>query len=90
MFSVFEKVILTMASLRIVSGLIELTAGILILRFNNVEKALMLNAFLAMVGPIIFISSMTLGIIHLADKISYSKLLFIGLGVAFIILGLRK
>jgi uncharacterized membrane protein len=90
MFLLFEKVILAMAGLRIFSGLLEMTAGLLILKFNSVEKALMVNAFLAIVGPIIFITSMSLGIIHLAEKLSYSKLLFIGLGVGFILLGLKK
>lgn len=90
MFTLFEKVILAMAGLRIFSGLLEVTAGLLILKFNQVEKALMVNAVLAIIGPIIFITSMSLGIIHLADKLSYSKLLFIGLGVGFILLGLRK
>jgi uncharacterized membrane protein len=90
MFIVIEKVILAMAGLRIFSGLLEVTAGLLILKFNHVEKALMINAALAIIGPIIFITSMSLGIIHLADKLSYSKLLFIGLGVGFILLGLRK
>lgn len=90
MLSMFEKVILAMAGLRIFSGLLELTVGFLILRFNQVEKAMLLNAGLAIVGPIIFIASMTLGILHIADKVSYSKLLLIGLGVGFILLGLRK
>jgi hypothetical protein len=90
MLLLFEKIILAMAGLRIFSGLIEVTAGLLILKFNQVEKALMVNAILAVVGPIIFITSMSLGIIHLADKISYSKLLFVGLGVGFILLGLKK
>jgi SNF family Na+-dependent transporter len=90
MFSMIEKVILVMAGLRIFSGLIEVTAGLLIYKFNNVEKALMFNASLAIVGPIIFITSMSLGLFHLADKISYSKLCLIGLGIGCIILGLRK
>lgn len=90
MFTLFEKVILAMAGLRIFSGLIEVTAGLLILKFNDVEKALMVNAALVIIGPIIFITSMSLGIIHLADKLSYSKLVFIGLGVGFILLGLRR
>lgn len=90
MFAVVEKVILAMAGLRIFSGLIELTAGLLIFKLNSVEKAVMVNAFLAIIGPVIFITSMTLGIIHMADKMSFSKLLFIGLGVGFIFLGIRK
>jgi len=90
MLSVVEKVIIAMAGLRIFSGLVELTAGFLIYKLHTVEKALMVNAFLAIIGPIIFITSMSLGIIHLADKVSYSKLVFIGLGVGFILLGLKK
>lgn len=90
MFGVVEKVILAMAGLRIFSGLIELMAGLLIFKLNSVEKAVMVNAFLAIIGPVIFITSMTLGIIHMADKMSFSKLLFIGLGVGFIFLGIRK
>jgi hypothetical protein len=90
MFSMVEKVILAMAGLRVVSGLIEIIAGLLILKFNQVDKALMVNAMLAVIGPIILITSMSLGIFNLADKISYSKLLFIALGVGFILLGLKK
>jgi hypothetical protein len=90
MFSMFEKIILILAGLRIFSGLIELFAGLLILKFNQVEKALAVNAALAIIGPIIFISSMTLGILHIADKVSYSKLLLIGLGAGLILIGLRK
>jgi uncharacterized membrane protein len=90
MFSMVEKVILAMAGLRVISGLIEITAGLLILKFNQVDKALMVNAMLAVIGPIILITSMSLGIFTLADKISYSKLLFIALGVGFILLGLKK
>lgn len=90
MLAMFERVILIMAGLRVFSGLIEMTAGLIILKLNSVEKAIMVNAFLAIIGPIIFIASMTLGIIHIADKMSYSKLLFIGLGVCFILLGIKK
>ncbi|WP_202076676.1 YqhV family protein [Caldalkalibacillus salinus] len=90
MFSGIEKIILTLAGLRLLSGLIEMTAGLLILKFNQVEKALMVNATLAIVGPIVFISSVSLGLIHLADKVSYSKLGLIGLGVGIILYGLKK
>lgn len=90
MFFVIEKVILVMAGLRIISGTIEFLSGLLILKFNSVEKALVINSLLAIIGPIFFITSMTLGIIHIADKVSYSKLVLIGLGVSFILVGLRK
>ncbi|GGK18992.1 YqhV family protein [Caldalkalibacillus thermarum TA2.A1] len=90
MIYIIDKVIVAMASLRLVSGLIEMVAGFLILKLNSVEKAMMVNAFLAMVGPLFFITSMTLGLVHLAGKMPYSKLVLIGTGVGLIILGLRK
>lgn len=90
MFVVIEKIIIVLAGLRFVSGFIEIMSGLLILKMNNVEKAMMVNAFLAVVGPLVFMTSMTLGIIHIADKMSYSKLVLIGIGIGLIILGLRK
>lgn len=90
MFIFIDKIILAMAGLRLFSGLLEMSVGFLILKMNSVEKAMMLNAMLAIVGPIIFITSMALGIIHLADKVSMSKLILIGIGVGFILLGLKK
>lgn len=90
MLPMVGKVIMVMAGLRLISGSIEFLAGLLILKLNSVEKALMVNAVLATIGPLFFIASMTLGIIHIADKISYSKLFFIGLGVTCIFIGLKK
>ncbi|UCZ55158.1 YqhV family protein [Bacillus shivajii] len=90
MFHLIEKVILILAGMRIFSGMLELTAGFLILKFNSVEKAMMVNAFLAIAGPIIFITSMTLGVLHLTDKLSFTKMLLIMIGVGFILLGLKK
>lgn len=90
MFPMLERVIVVMGGIRLISGSLEIIAGLLILRFNDVEKAIMINSVLAVLGPIFFISSMTLGIVHIADKVAYSKLLLIGLGVGLIIFGLRK
>jgi hypothetical protein len=90
MFSGIEKVILAMAGLRLISGLIEMLAGLLIYKLNDVEKALLVNAGLAMIGPIFLITSVTLGIVHLADKLTLSKLLLIGLGVLLVLVGIKK
>ncbi|WP_099360677.1 YqhV family protein [Fredinandcohnia onubensis] len=89
-FSMFDSSVLTMAGLRILSGCLEITAAILMLVFNDVKKALAVNATLAIVGPLILIATMSIGLIGLADQLSYSKLLFIGLGVAFILYGIFK
>ncbi len=85
-----DKVIIAMAGLRLLSGFIEMMAGLLILKLNSVEKAMLVNAFLASIGPSVLLISMTLGVISLAGKMPYSKLLLIGMGVCLIFLGVRK
>ncbi|OIJ16042.1 hypothetical protein BKP35_03410 [Anaerobacillus arseniciselenatis] len=85
-----ETAVLGMVILRLISGLIEITAATLMLKFNTVDKALMINAALAIVGPIILITTMSIGLIGMADKLSFSKLLLIGCGVLLILIGLRR
>ena len=89
MFIIFEKTILGMSILRIISGLIEITVAILILRSNDISKALVLNSSLALVGPCILILTTAIGLFGIADKISISRILFILAGVALILFGVR-
>lgn len=89
-FFLIETSVLSMASLRIVSASIELFAAVLMLLFNDVRKALAINALLAIIGPIILVATMTIGLISIADELSFSKLLFIGIGVGFILFGIYK
>lgn len=88
--SLIETSVLAMAGLRILSASIELTAAILMLVFNDPKKALAINAMLAVVGPVILVTTMTIGLLSLADDLSFSKLFFIGLGVALILFGIYK
>lgn len=85
-----ETAVLGMVVLRLISGIIEITAATLMLKFNAVNKALMINAALAIVGPIILITTMSIGLVGIADKLSFSKLLLVGVGVLFVLLGLRR
>ncbi|MFD1736420.1 YqhV family protein [Bacillus salitolerans] len=85
-----DTTVLSMAGLRFLSASIELTAAIIMLLLNDVKKAVAVNAVLAMVGPLIFIATMTIGLLSLTDELSFSKLLFIGIGVGFILLGIYK
>ena len=52
--------VLTMACLRFISSFIEFIAAILIVTNNDVKKALMINGMLALVGPIVMVSSFTI------------------------------
>lgn len=85
-----ETTVLSMAGLRFLSASIELIAAITMLLLNDVRKAVAVNAALAMIGPLIFIATMTIGLLSLTDELSFSKLLFIGIGVGFILIGIYK
>ncbi|WP_078545811.1 YqhV family protein [Litchfieldia alkalitelluris] len=88
--SLIETSVLSMAGLRILSASIELTAAILMLVFNDVKKAIAINALLAVVGPVILITTMAIGLLSIADDLSFSKLFFVALGVGFILFGIYK
>lgn len=73
-----------------VSGLIELTAAMLMMRFNSVEKAIAINAALAIIGPTVLVLSITIGLIGMKDQLSFMKIAFIASGVSLILVGLSK
>lgn len=85
-----ESAVLGMVILRVISGFVELSAAGLMLKFNSVEKAITINALLAIVGPFILISTMTVGLLGMAGKLSAAKLILIGFGVLLILVGIRK
>lgn len=82
--------ILGMVILRLLSGCMEITAAMLILKLNNLEQALKINALLASLGPLIFIGVMYLGLTGLARELSFNRAIFIYAGVALIFWGLRS
>lgn len=79
-----------MALLRILSGSIELTAALVMLKLNDVTKALSVNAMLALVGPLILISTTTIGLVGLSDKLSPVKLMWVVAGVGCLLIGILK
>jgi hypothetical protein len=86
----FDKIVASMATLRFMSGSLEILAGLLMLRLNQVDKALLVNSGLAVVGPLVLLATTTIGLVGLADKLSLSKLLWIVLGVSCIFIGILK
>lgn len=90
MFSIIQKTIIAMALLRVLSGTIEIFAAFLIYQFNDVEKALLINGSLSLIGPVILILSMSVGLYSLADDLPIKKLTLIVLGVALILYGVKK
>ncbi|MDF1511276.1 YqhV family protein [Robertmurraya sp. DFI.2.37] len=90
MFQFLEKAIIGMALLRILSGSIEIFAALLILKVNQVDKALVINSSLALIGPIILILTTTIGLIGIAEKVSFTKMLWIFCGVGLILYGVKS
>lgn len=90
MFALLEKAVIGMALLRLLSGSIEMLAALLMIKFNEVEKALMINSSLAFIGPLVLLLTTAIGIIGMSYKISFGKFFLIFLGVALIIYGVKK
>ncbi|PWW05665.1 uncharacterized protein DUF2619 [Paenibacillus cellulosilyticus] len=85
-----NKIVLSMATLRMISGSLEICAALLMLRFNELNKAMLINSSLALVGPLVLISTTAIGLVGLADKLSYSKMLWITAGVGCLMIGILK
>jgi len=85
-----NKIVMTMASLRLLSGTIEICAALLMLRFNQIDKALIVNSSLALVGPMVLIATTTIGLVGLSDKLSASKFIWVAVGVICLMIGILK
>ncbi|GGF87000.1 YqhV family protein [Paenibacillus abyssi] len=85
-----NKIVLSMAILRILSGSIEVFAAFLMLRLNQVDKALVVNSSLALVGPLILISTTTIGLVGLSDKLSMDKFFWVLAGITCLLVGILK
>ncbi|QSF47877.1 YqhV family protein [Paenibacillus tianjinensis] len=79
-----------MAVLRLLSGSVEITAALIMLKLNQVDKALAVNSGLALVGPTILILTTAVGLTGMAQELSWGKLGWIGCGVAFLLIGILK
>jgi hypothetical protein len=78
-----------MAFIRLLSGAIEVSAALIMLRLANLRSAVRINAVLGLIGPIILLSASLAGIAGMAGRVQTPKLLMIVLGVALILFGTR-
>jgi len=85
-----DKYVLGMVVLRLASGSLELLAALIMLRLNDIERALLVNSGLALVGPVILISTTTIGLVGIADRLSWSKMAWITAGIACLFIGVLK
>ncbi|MEK3881560.1 YqhV family protein [Paenibacillus sp. PL2-23] len=85
-----NKIVLSMAMLRLLSGSIEICAALIMLRFNQIDKALLVNSSLALVGPLVLLATTTIGLVGLSDKLSASKFIWVAVGVTCLMIGILK
>lgn len=86
---VIEKALILIVALRLISGSIELTAAALMFKFNDLEKAFYINTLLALVGPVILITTTGIALLGLADKISLAKILCLFGGIFLILFSMK-
>lgn len=85
-----NQTIITMAGLRIFSGLLEVFAALMILRLNRVDTALRINGVLAVIGPTILLAGIMVGVVGLSDRLPIPRLLLIYGGAFLIFWGTRR
>jgi hypothetical protein len=90
MFAVVDKVVYGMALLRFTSSIIEFSGAFLMLYFGTAPKALQVNGALSLVGPFVLVAVTALGISGVSGTIHWSRISFIVIGVACILLGARQ
>nr|WP_232242829.1 YqhV family protein [Paenibacillus sp. GSMTC-2017] len=90
LWNVLNKIVLSMVMLRMLSGSIEICAALIMLRMNDIEKALVVNSSLALIGPLILIATTTIGLVGLSDKLSVSKFIWVAVGVICLMIGILK
>jgi len=78
-----------MALVRFLSGSIEIVAAVAFLRLGKVETALRINAFLGLVGPLVFVLVSVFGIVAVAVRLSPAKIILLTLGTIMVLIGTR-
>ncbi|SFQ48767.1 Protein of unknown function [Psychrobacillus psychrotolerans] len=87
---IIEKALLFIIILRLLSGSIELSAAMLMIKFNDLEKAFYINSLLALVGPIVLIVTTGIGLTGLSEKISLTRMVCLFAGVLLILYSLKS
>jgi Protein of unknown function (DUF2619). len=80
----------SMAAIRVISGLLEITVAFIFLKGGRVENALRMNAFLGLIGPLVFLLVSVLGVVAIAVKVSWPKMLIICLGIIMVMIGTKS
>ena len=89
-YLLMETALLFIIILRIVSGSIDITAAMFMLKFNDLEKAFYINTLLALVGPCILIITTGIALVGLSEKISLPRMICLFGGIILILISLKS
>lgn len=84
-----QTVLNNMAMVRVISGLLEIIVALIIIKVGRVDAALRMNAFLGLIGPLVFIAVSVLGIAAIAVKLSWIKVCILSLGIILVLIGTK-
>lgn len=85
-----EQLIRAMGWMRTISGAVEIAAALFIWRTLRVEDAVRINALLGLVGPAVFVIVTALGLMGMAERLSWTRALLILGGVGLILSAVRQ
>ena len=85
-----EKALLMIIMLRIFSGSVDITAAMLMYKFNDLEKAFYINTLLALVGPCVLIITTGIALVGLAEKVSVTRMVCLFAGIILILFSLKS
>lgn len=78
-----DKYVSWMSALRLLSGSVEIAAALIMLKLNQVDKALAVNSGLALVGPTILILTTAVGLTGMAEQLSWGSSAGLAVGWLF-------
>lgn len=90
MLFIKDKFVFGMAGVRLLSGMMEFFAALLMLKLNRVDQAMKVNAVLAFIGPMVMLTATAIGLAGLAGKVSPVKMAIIASGVVLIFIGVTS
>ncbi len=89
MFQVIDKTVYAMAGVRVISSLIEMSGAMVMLWAGSADRALQVNAVLALVGPLVLITVTLLGLSGYSGELNWWKMVWVVVGVGCILYGTR-
>lgn len=81
--------VVAMAAIRMLFGLISLSGGYLMFRFNDLQQAVRINSIIGSIGPFVLLLVSAIGVAGLATQLDFKKIALLVAGIILILMGTR-